>query len=96
MDKNSGAVVGLGAILAVATVAIIANSSKAQAGTGTGSLYGKVTDSITGGALPDVSVQVGDGQPMLTANDGSYGFTDIPVGTYTVIFSKTGYVSKEV
>ncbi len=53
-------------------------------------LYGVVTDAQTGYALSGVKVTI-DGLTTYTGDDGNYGFTGLPPGSYTVIFEKAGY-----
>ncbi|MDD5510779.1 MAG: carboxypeptidase regulatory-like domain-containing protein [Dehalococcoidales bacterium] len=58
----------------------------------TGTLTGVVTDSATGAPLQGVSVTMA-GTTVTTAADGSYGFTNITPGTYTITFTKSGYTT---
>src|SRR5829696_6755368 len=79
-------------LLTAAVVAVWAGSVNAQ---GSGSIFGKVTDS-SGAVLPGVTVTVtGTGlqQPLVqqTAESGAYQFPTVPVGTYTVAFEMTGF-----
>ena len=57
----------------------------------TGTLTGKVSDSVSGTGIPGVSVQVGSGNPATTAADGTFGISGIIPGTYPVTFTKSGY-----
>jgi hypothetical protein len=62
----------------------------------TGTLAGKVTDSVTGAGIPGVSIagqQVGGSNTFTgtTASDGTYSIPNIPAGSYSVAFSKAGY-----
>ena len=58
----------------------------------TGTLSGKVTDAGTGAALSGVSVTI-SGSALVATTDasGNYSITNIPVGTYTITFTKGGY-----
>jgi hypothetical protein len=81
-----------GLLLTVAMLALWAGSAYAQ---GSGSIFGKVTDS-SGAVLPGVTVTVtGTGlqQPLVqqTAESGAYQFPTVPVGTYSVAFEMTGF-----
>jgi hypothetical protein len=60
-----------------------------------GALQGSVTDSATFAAINGASVQVSGGPSTSTNASGGYGISLAP-GTYTVTFSKTGYVSQTV
>src|ERR1700680_2512931 len=60
-----------------------------------GSINGTVTDS-TGGVVQGVAVKVhnvhtGLEQTATSKNDGSFSIVDLPIGTYRVEFSKTGF-----
>lgn len=57
----------------------------------TGTLTGKVTDSVSGAGIAGVSVQVGSGNPALTDAQGNYGISGITPGSYTATFTKAGY-----
>lgn len=61
----------------------------------TGQIFGKVTDS-SGGVLPGVTVTATSPvllQPLVavTSDTGTYGFPQIPIGTYTVKFELGGF-----
>ena len=58
----------------------------------TGSLSGKVTDGATGQPISGVTVAM-SGATATTGSDGTYTIIGIPPGTYTVIFTITGYAS---
>ena len=53
-------------------------------------LYGVVTDAETGYPLSGVKVTI-DGLTTYTNADGSYGFTGLAPGSYTITFEKEGY-----
>ncbi len=57
-----------------------------------GTLQGRVTSAGKGEPIQDVSVEIlGTTFETATDSNGNYQITDIPVGTYTVKFTKTGY-----
>lgn len=66
----------------------------------TGAIRGVVTDE-TGGRIPGVVVElqspdyIGGVHAMTTDKNGSYRFTDLPPGTYTLRFSIEGYQKVE-
>src|SRR5690349_6638523 len=74
-----------------AVVLLIAATAWAQA---PASLRGTVTDP-SGAGVPGASVTLTgpDGlvRVVLSANDGSYAFTGLPPGTYTLRFAATGF-----
>jgi hypothetical protein len=60
-----------------------------------GTLVGSVSDS-TGAVVPDTQVEIrnvqsGASQMMTTNSDGLYTATSVPLGEYTITFSKSGY-----
>ena len=60
-----------------------------------GSITGTVTDS-SGAVVPQVHVAIHNHdtnleQRTLTQSDGNYSFINLPIGTYTVTFSKDGF-----
>jgi hypothetical protein len=74
---------------------LLAASMFAQ-GTG-GALIGRVADE-TGGALPGVTVTAtndatGISRSVVTGSDGSYRFSSLPVGTYTVVADLAGFAT---
>ncbi|HEY2322059.1 MAG TPA: TonB-dependent receptor, partial [Thermoanaerobaculia bacterium] len=79
--------------LVLAALLLVATSMFAQ-GTG-GALIGRVADE-TGGALPGVTVTAtndatGVSRSVVTSSDGSYRFSSLPVGTYTVVADLSGF-----
>jgi len=66
-----------------------------EAPTQYGSLKGKVVDASTGNAISGASVSVSGpaSQTQTTGPDGNFGF-ELPVGTYTVTVSASGYQSQ--
>ncbi|HEX7191382.1 MAG TPA: TonB-dependent receptor, partial [Thermoanaerobaculia bacterium] len=80
-------------LILTAALLLVATSMFAQ-GTG-GALIGRVTDE-TGGALPGVTITAtndatGISRSVVTGSDGSYRFTTLPVGTYTVVADLAGF-----
>jgi len=63
----------------------------------TATLYGTVTDAETGYAIAGVLVEVvGTAFSDFTNSSGNYSIVGIPVGIYTIRFSKEGYETLEV
>jgi hypothetical protein len=63
---------------------------------GTGTLQGRVTNSLTGGPLAGASVTLNPaiaGVTISTAADGTYS-ADLPIGVYAVTFAKQNYTSQ--
>ncbi len=56
----------------------------------TGTITGTVTDAATGDPIGGATVTA-DGYTTMTASDGTYTLADMPVGSYTVTASATGY-----
>ncbi|MGC2111811.1 MAG: TonB-dependent receptor [Candidatus Korobacteraceae bacterium] len=66
-----------------------------QAQTFRGTILGSVTDS-SGAVIPNVSVKVhnvdtGLERTTQTSADGSYSVPELPIGTYNVVFTQTGF-----
>ena len=80
----------VGAIALGSSLLIFALTRKAGAAPGKANLYGKVTDAITGQALPEVLVSL-NGIATHTDSGGNYAFTDLEPGEYILQFSKEGY-----
>ncbi|MDO8915580.1 MAG: YCF48-related protein [Coriobacteriia bacterium] len=59
---------------------------------------GALTGTVSGGgaSLAGVSVKVGSLTATLTASNGSYTVEDILPGTYSVVYSKSGYTTQTV
>ncbi len=86
-------IVGIGAGIATAvTVGLYAWARAAPPAPppGLANLYGKVTDAVTGEAIPGVLVTL-DGMQIYTDSGGNYSFTDLEPGEYVLQFSKDGY-----
>ena len=63
---------------------------------GTGRLTGKLTDAATNEPLIGASITIKNSKVgASSASDGTYNIT-LAVGTYTVIYSSNGFVSKEI
>ena len=63
----------------------------------TGNLYGTVTDVDDGQPLPGANVFIAGTAAGAAADvDGNYRITGLAAGTYTVIFSFTGYQNQEI
>jgi len=62
---------------------------------GLANLYGKVTDAVTGEAIPSVLVAL-NGLEVYTDAGGNYAFTDLGTGTYSLFFQKGGYEEIEM
>ena len=59
-----------------------------------GNINGKVTELVTGKLISGAQVRVsGEQETKTTGQDGSYQFSQITAGSYTVNVSKSGYVS---
>lgn len=95
--------VGLG-IAAVVGIAALAMAAPPTPPPGRANLYGKVTDTETGEAIPGVAVSLWDTftdpatgivipGPATTYTDsgGNYAFTDLEPGEYGLEFSKADY-----
>ncbi len=86
--------------LAVAALAaaLTLGATNAAAQTQTGEIVGRVTDN-TGAVLPGVTVTITSPallqpQVAVTSNTGSYQFTRIPIGTYSVRFELPGFKTR--
>ena len=62
-----------------------------------GNIQGSVTATSTGKALANVSITSAPGAAMATtAADGTYGLSLLPIGAYTLTFTRDGYLTKTV
>ncbi len=82
-------------VLAVALCGLTAGSAFAQLTTG--EIFGKATDA-TSAAIPGVTVTLEGAslqQPLVavTTSTGAYRFPQIPIGSYTVTFSLSGFTT---
>jgi len=85
-------------IIALCAVALmmVGASGKQVIPTGTGSISGVVTDSVTGLPISGAMVSAGCGHMATTGSDGSYTIVNLAAGNYTVKASKCGaYVMKQ-
>ncbi len=57
----------------------------------TGTIAGTVSDAATGGDLAGVSVSIETLGSTTTASDGTYLLPEVPAGTWTVRYTRTGY-----
>jgi carboxypeptidase family protein/TonB-dependent receptor-like protein len=83
-------------VLALAVAGLTANVAYSQV---TGNIIGVVKDSA-GGALPGASVEIKSPalqgvRSSVTANDGSFRFSQLPPGDYLVTFSLSGFSKVE-
>ena len=86
-------IVGIGAGIATAAAVglyALARAAPSPPLPGLANLYGKVTDAVTGEAIPGVLVTL-DGMQIYTDSGGNYSFTDLEPGEYVLQFSKDGY-----
>ncbi|MHC4375034.1 MAG: TonB-dependent receptor [Planctomycetota bacterium] len=64
-----------------------------------GTVLGNIQDGDFGGTVPGVQVTIRGTKPQLKAESdefGNYQITDVPAGTYTVVFSKDGFLQTAV
>lgn len=81
---------GLAAVIGIAALAGAAPPVPPPPPPGLANLYGKVTDALTGEAIPGVLVSL-NGLEVYTDAAGNYIFEDLEPGEYTLQFSKEGY-----
>lgn len=79
---------GLGALAALAVAALILRRPPTPPGRA--SLYGKVTDAVTGEPISGALVTL-NGLQDHTDSAGNYAFADLELGQYMLQFSKEGY-----
>ena len=83
-------------VLSAALVAWIGTATAGAQSVGVGTIQGKLTDE-SGATLPGVSVTITSPALQLpqiaeiTHTDGSYRFTDIPIGTYRIQYELSGF-----
>src|SRR5688572_24991443 len=81
--------------IAVAVLVSFIFAAAASAQTGTGEIFGKVTDT-TGAVLPGATVTI-SGAALITpqttgvSTSGSYRFPNLPIGLYSVTFELAGF-----
>lgn len=81
--------IALGAAVALGAAAF-ARAAPPAPPPGLATLYGKVTDAVTGEAIPDAMVTL-DGLLAYTDGGGNYSLSDLEPGGYRLEFSKEGY-----
>ena len=91
MNRSSRGIV----VVVLMLSAAVGSARVASAQTGTGEIFGKVTDR-TGAVLPGATVTVsGDAlilpQSTGVSSGGSYRFPNLPIGVYSVTFELTGF-----
>ena len=78
--------------LLLATLLCLSPPARAQIGVTPGTLRGVVTDADFDAPLPGVRVDIVEtGQSTTTTARGSYAITQVPPGSYTVIFSRPNF-----
>lgn len=83
--------IGLGlATLAGIVILAVAAAAPPTPPPGRATLYGKVTDAVTGEPLLGVLITL-DGMQVYTDANGNYAFTDLEPGGYRLEISKEGY-----
>src|SRR5580692_3300940 len=90
----------LAAILSFITTATFLSAPSAHAQQTLGGITGTVTDS-TGGALSSTTVTIVNDQTTLTrttqTNDaGAYDFVNLPIGSYTLTYTHTGFQTQKI
>jgi hypothetical protein len=59
-----------------------------------GNVYGRISEDISNQAITSVQVSIsGNQQTISTGQDGSYQFSDLTAGSYSITASKTGYLT---
>src|SRR5271165_1645595 len=98
-NKKNG--IGLIAFLVASSLCVtLAVSPNARAQQTLGGITGTVTDK-TGGVLPDTVVTIVGDQTALTRTqktnaNGSYDFVNLPIGSYTLTFTHTGFQTQKI
>jgi hypothetical protein len=80
-------------LISIAAIMLLSNPLSAQQTLG--GITGEVTDA-SGGVIPNVTVTVTDEHTALTrstttSNAGTYTFVNLPIGTYTITYTASGY-----
>ena len=66
-----------------------------ESGSGTGSIYGIVTDKATGEQIINAGVELQPvGLKTVTGSDGQFEFNEVAAGEYTLYVTKTGYLDQ--
>ncbi|MGE0594019.1 MAG: TonB-dependent receptor [Vicinamibacterales bacterium] len=74
------------------TLQLLAGAASAQTGA---ALTGRVTDSVSGDALPAVAIQIDElGRQIATGTDGTFTFPAVPPGTYHLSVRTEGFSSR--
>jgi Ca-activated chloride channel family protein len=90
----------MSAVVVVVAVIVTTVVTLAQNTPATGTISGTVRDA-SGAVIPGVRVEVSSPalvekvRSAITANDGQYRITNLPLGTYTVRFSLEGFTTRE-
>jgi TonB-dependent receptor len=82
--------------LGLCAMALLGAAAFAQQG---GTVLGNVQDGDFGGTLPGVQVKLRGTNPLLQAESDDFGnfqITDVPGGTYTLVFTKEGFIQTAV
>lgn len=59
-----------------------------------GNVYGRTTEDVSNQSITSVQVSIsGNQQTISTGQDGSYQFSDLTAGSYSITASKTGYLT---
>src|SRR5271168_775235 len=97
--KQTWKCVSICALVALFLTFAVANRVQAQSGS-TGALTGTVSDSsggvIAGATVTVTSLGTGQSRNATTDPNGSYKFSLLPPGNYSVKFSAAGFKSAEV
>lgn len=81
--------------LSMAVGLLAGNASQAQAQAG--SMSGRVTDANSGAPVAAAQVQVaGLALGTVSADDGTYRISNVPVGTYTIVVRRIGYLERRL
>lgn len=82
----------------ILVISLLAGCGGGGGGTGTGlyTLTGDITDSVTLAYLSGVTVRIGSIETLTTDVNGHFQSNQLSGGTYTITFSKTGYLSKSL
>lgn len=79
-------------LLIFAVLAFLISCGGTEESSGSGGIYGHVTDFITGEDVANANVQLRPGgDTTLTGSDGMFEFRDLTSGDYSITVSKAGY-----
>jgi len=96
MEDKKKAAIGVGIASAIGAIIYFATRAKAAPPIpppGECIIWGFVTDSLTGEAIPDVKITL-DGLVRYTEWAGQYEIRNIACQVYTIQFSKEGYMTE--